>query len=906
MSHENLDEEIIVDYLEEFQDAARLGKDLEAAARKWSRRVPHEASEIEEALNRVIKAHTPVDSGRRDAAYRRKDHNWYRPFPDRDHFWPAFKKVIEKDLGPAVKDIDESSTQVLNGFRPSTEEQNSKGLVLGYVQSGKTTNFMSVIAKAADAGFRLIIVLTGITENLRQQTQDRLEDQLINPQAHLWLRLTDHDNDFSGDINGARLGNVNDRFIAVVKKNPHRLRRLNEWLIDNADVAENCPILVIDDEADQASINVSNHSKAERSAINRQIAQLLDRKRTVYTAYTATPFANILIDPNEGDDLYPRDFIVTLPEPKGYFGSRALFGRAPLNGESRDELEYELDGFDMIRTIPEDEVDGIRPGKGDEKGKPVVGGDQLKSSIRWFILASAARRARGQENKHSSMLVHTSMLTADHEDLRFQVEVELSKIRKEYEDGSDRSEWEAQWVDETARVPAEQFGLTPLSFSEIEPRITETLQAVQVVVDNGASANRLNYDNGVATVIAIGGNTLSRGLTLEGLVSSYFVRRASAYDTLLQMGRWFGFRNGYQDLPRIWMPDELRRWFYDLATIEAELRETLNVYMQYGESPLDIQAHIRLHPDMQVTSKAKMQDQRPASMSFSENKEQTIQFKEKDRVWLTRNLDAAKDLVSGIHKRGIPEEVGLFQNPVFRKVPNQLIQDFLDAYQIHEQPRLGQDNARLLKSYIRKEATAGRMLYWNVSFVTQEQFQDNEEVDLGLNHPIRTLTRTKLKTFPGADISIKALVSAEDRLNDVVFQSEADRTAFRSYVRKQVKENDKETEVRKLHENNVGPGIGHLAIYPIRKDSKPRNWDSLSDEKKLGLQRVPLDAAETVIGIGMFFPKSTSAESRVDYVSAPEANEEIREAYLRYDEEVDDINENDERVLEGSVDDNTQ
>ena len=216
-------------------------------------------------------------------------------------------------------------------------------------------------------------------------------------------------------------------------------------------------------------------------------------------------------------------------------------------------------------------------------------------------MATAARWARGQKNKHSSMLIHTSMLTSDHDELESLAKVELKDLKNQFEQG-DTGSWREQWEVESQRVQAHDFGLSPVSFEEMANELQGVLNTTEISVDNGSSDSRLDYNEGPQTVIAIGGNTLSRGLTLEGLVSSYFVRRASAYDTLLQMGRWFGFRNGYQDLPRIWMPDELRDWFHDLATVEAELREELDVYIQERTSPMEVQARIRMHPDMVITS----------------------------------------------------------------------------------------------------------------------------------------------------------------------------------------------------------------------------------------------------------------------------------------------------------------
>lgn len=911
MPERQLDEDLVLDFVEDFNDQSRLGRDLDATKKKFLRRFPDSQAAIEEAYERQRQALGFANRRHQIGAYKRekRGEHWYRPDVNVDVFWPPLRTIIENDLGDAIHSIDDSSTAVVNGLRPHQELQNTKGLVLGHVQSGKTTNFLSVIAKAADAGFRLVIVLTGITENLRQQTQERIDEQLINPQRQRWHRLTSVEHDFSGiDDNAAKLANHNERFIAVVKKNSARLRRLNEWLNSAADIVHQCPILVIDDESDQASIDVSPHTKSERSAINRQINHLLDHDITAYVAYSATPFANILIDPSKTDDLYPSDFIVTLPEPKGYFGSRALFGRAPLNGEDRSDVDP--DGYDMIRIISEEEVEGIRPGGKNDPDKAVVGGEGLSAAIRWFIMATAARRVRGQGNKHSSMLIHTSMLTADHEDLRIQVDHELSGLRSVVRSHTDLpSAWREQWEEECGRVPAETFGLPPVTFDDIAGIIPEVLRKTRLIVDNGTSTQRLDYTKGPVSVIAIGGNTLSRGLTLEGLVSSYFVRRASAYDTLLQMGRWFGFRNGYQDLPRIWMPDELNRWFHDLSTVEAELREELDVYVQEQASPIEIQARIRMHPDMMITSRAKMQDAVAAQVSFQGKKEQTIKFKEKDRGWLTANERAVKKLVREMQTRGIDEQTGAYGSPVFVGVPSQLIMDFLDEYSIHPETRLGKDNAKLLKKYIRKESENRRLRSWNVSFMTQS----NDElgtIDLGLKAEIPLLKRSKLVTSKEGEANIKALVTTQDRLNDVLRSTEEDRAAFRLEVEEEIKEaGSKENPVRELHDKHVGPGVGHLAIYPIQAKSDPRSAasaissaGSTSGETK-GQHRTSLDAATDVLGLGLFFPTSSAPDSAVDYVTAPEPDQEIIDEYRAAAEEVRALNEMDEAAMRSETDD---
>ncbi|MGV0410939.1 Z1 domain-containing protein [Corynebacterium marquesiae] len=890
MSEVHLDEESINYFLRLFSDNMRLGRDIEAEKEQALKFNRPQAGEIEEAFQRLQRQIGHVDERLAIGAYKRekRGENWYTPNLERDIFWPPLRKAIEADLGPAIKDIDKSSTAVMNGLRPvkKTANQKSKGLVLGYVQSGKTTNFMSVIAKAADAGYRLIIVLTGITENLRRQTQKRIDEQLIDLDKRRWTRLTDETSDFSGDRNWARIENSSERFIAVVKKNGPRLRRLNQWLSAAGTRADNCPILVIDDESDQASIDVSPQTRAERSAINQQISNLLEHDMASYIAYSATPFANILIDPSKETDLYPSDFIVSLPEPKGYFGSRALFGREPIGSESLKELD--TDGYDMIRTISDAEVEGIRLSKKQKEEQSIIGGPALTDAIRWFLMATAARWARGQKNKHSSMLIHTSMLTSDHDELESLAKVELRDLKNQFEQG-DTGSWREQWEVESQRVQAHDFGLSPVSFEEMANELQDVLNTTEISVDNGSSDSRLDYNEGPQTVIAIGGNTLSRGLTLEGLVSSYFVRRASAYDTLLQMGRWFGFRNGYQDLPRIWMPDELRDWFHDLATVEAELREELDVYIQERTSPMEVQARIRMHPDMVITSKAKMQDAVQRQMSFSGKKEQTIKFKEKDAQWLQNNLLAVRELMQSIQKRGIPQQTGVYESPVFLDVPYTEILNFLEKYEVHNDTRLGKDGSKLLIEYVKQESEEGRIKKWNVSIITQSKDRYGT-IDLGFGD-INMISRSPLADSKQGEANIKALVTTSDRLNDVIRKTKDERREFRDQMSASFKGGHKEAKVRQAHDNFVGTGIAHLAIYPISKDSVPRS-DSKQDHKRG--YRKPLEAVENIMGLGIFFPTSKADDSNVNYMSALEPDDEIMEQYRQADEEIRLVNEQDE------------
>ena len=337
--------------------------------------------------------------------------SWYAGPRTEDRNWPTLVSILEQD-GWRTEDIaavDAASTKVL-AHLPNPHgngEFHCRGLVLGYVQSGKTTNFTAVIAKAADAGYRFFVVLSGVHDALRQQTQDRLNSQLWEQHPELWNRLTNETDFRQTDNVDALLANQNQRVLAVVKKNVSRLRALRNWLRGaRPELLAACPILIIDDEADQASVNTAKPER-QPTRINRLIRDIVNGSpKAAYVGYTATPFANVLIDPQDYEDLYPRDFIVDLPRPEFYIGPEAIFGREPL------EFDAEVvddDGHDFIRSVPLDELGELRPKGASSRHEfePEVT-DSLDSALRYFLLSTAARRVRKKGNRHATALVHTS------------------------------------------------------------------------------------------------------------------------------------------------------------------------------------------------------------------------------------------------------------------------------------------------------------------------------------------------------------------------------------------------------------------------------------------------------------------------------------------------------------------
>lgn len=908
---ELLNDEELREYCEDLQLFIRGGLTVDAATRRLERIYGQnpKLSAAEALVRKMLNERGP--NGDIDqyitAIYDSNDvESWYAgPDLNIDTYWPPVRNNIADAIGSAVDSVDHASTAVIQSLRQANgpESFNLKGLVVGYVQSGKTTNFMSVIAKAADVGYRLIIVLTGMTENLRVQTQARLEQQLILDDYGKWHRLTTIDSDFSGDNNPQRLRDTDTRFIAVVKKNTTRLKALNNWINQAGILGESCPILVIDDEADQASIDVSPRAKGRRSAINQQISDILHRNKTVYIGYTATPFANVLINPNKTDDLYPSNFIHVLPEPEGYFGAEALFGREPLDGEERSDTHG--DGYDMIRIIADSEVADIKPptSRKDSQGWTAKIGFGLQDAIRWFVMATAARWVRGHTNKHSSMLIHTSMLTEHHLNLEMLVGEEIQKLKHTITADTIPYTWHHQWNSELDAVRASDFDLQPVSFEEIRPVIPKVLKKIRVIVDNAESDDRLIYhDDQPETVIAIGGNTLSRGLTLEGLISSYFVRQASAFDTLLQMGRWFGFRNGYQDLPRIWMPAELAGWFRDLALVEADLRQELGVYAREQYTPIEVQAKIRKHPAMMITARAKMQESIDVVASFSGQKVQTVRFKSGDPQWLQNNLDATWDLVESLQREDLTKDVLDNGTTVFRNVPTDLVLDFLSNYEFMESPQNGDARKPLVQRYIEDETRANTLRNWNISFFgLANEAQGTREIGPGLH--IHKVRRAKFDNGDSAEARIRALAPPLHRLNDLPVDNETRHRIIADVVAA-AKKNQTNLEglIRSAHDTHAGVSTAHLAIYVIDKDSKAPahagDYKPTSPLASIKPKSVDLDAADDIIGVAMFFPTSANPSSGVKYTTAIEPVAGVKEAYEAMDEEYAIAEDNDGKKLE--------
>ncbi|MFJ9947705.1 Z1 domain-containing protein [Kitasatospora sp. NPDC091207] len=765
---------------------------------------------------------------------------WYTGSQPKDKCWPAIEALLRKDgwPEPAVKSLDDSSYRIVSLLNhPRERAFSTRGLVVGYVQSGKTTNFTSVVAKAADRGYKLFIVLAGVHNGLRRQTQARLIQQLVEPNPTLWSQLTGPDKDFTPQENPASyFGKSNKTHVlCVVKKNAAVLRKLARWLDQASEYLQDCPALIIDDEADQATVATKS--------INPLILSIMESlPKCAYLGYTASPFANLLIDPS-AEDLYPKDFVVNLPKPTGHFGTEVLFGRYALDGEDPEQVD---DGHDMIRSIPEEDVPYVRPAtKADVDGFEPVITDSLREAVEYFWLATAARRVRDRGNPHNTMLIHTSVNTAVHNSFEWPLERLRDRSAEALADPDFVARLRGLWDRETARVAADEFHETKVAFDRLLPELPGVLASCRIIMDNSSSEARLDYENGPVVAIAVGGNTLSRGLTLEGLSVSYFVRSVSAYDTLLQMGRWFGFRNGYADLPRIWMTDELAGWFRHIATVETEMRRDIDVYMTEAETPLTFAVRLRTHPAMRVTAAAKMRGAVMAASSYGGKRVQTHYF-HTNAEWLRGNLAAARTLVTAAKTHSVRmEERPEDGRYILRDVPHELVTDFLASYQFHEKSQ--ENDGDLITGYIRKRVrTAGSLGRWNIAIVGHPRGTEDKPLTFAEGVTVGRISRARVTTTsPTPDFAdIKTLMSRRDAAVDLVGDT--------------AKLAEQEIKAERMRQF---PDHGLLVLYPIDKVSTP---DPSKQQR-----REPLNAEEHVIGVGLVFPEPRGLDSTVEkYISA--------------------------------------
>lgn len=573
------------------------------------------------------------------------------------YYWERYKKYLEevKHWNPRVTaKLGQVSDDILDQCGdPSGEDFHIRGLVLGDVQSGKTANYTALSNKAADVGYDLVIILAGIPELLRQQTQKRLDLEFCGRQSNLYLDpkstvkyvpvgvgrygnkktiacFTSEANDFNVGVlksNGLALDTVNSTILLVVKKNKTILNNLFVWLKHNNPLNANGQIakslFLIDDEADNASINTKD-PEADPTAINNAIRLLLSLfAKTTYLAVTATPFANIFINPVKASDLvikdkkgkiadtvanvpdlFPADFIYALDAPTNYIGAERIFS----DSADKQNMLEKIDKDKFLEMFPEKHKKELSV-----KDLP----DDLYEAAGYYLLANAIRDQRGDITEHRSMMVHVSRFINVQNQIAEILNTWLDQIKSDLRNYALLSPLKAEEIESihTLHTIWDKHALSEISKMRWEEILTKYLYRAVAPIDvravNGnTGTSSLDYDNHKddgLRIIAVGGNTLSRGLTLEGLMVTYFYRDTNMYDTLMQMGRWFGYRPNYEDLVKIWLSSDAIDWYGKIQAASQDLRSQIYKMKAAKLTPRDFGLRVRQDPgSLIVTARNKM------------------------------------------------------------------------------------------------------------------------------------------------------------------------------------------------------------------------------------------------------------------------------------------------------------
>lgn len=823
---------------------------------------------------------------------------WFQQWdPSTGYYWRRQREYLIDRLGWNQADIgslDDATDRILSHLeeaRPTGPALfDVRGLVMGFVQSGKTANFCALAAKSADAGYKLVIILSGIHNSLRLQTQRRINRALgldttgaPEPEpGRRWIGLTTPalHGDFRAGTIDANVLQGNEHVLLVCKKNASVLRRLTRWIENRA--PPSLPVLIIDDEADQASINTGGNRRPvqedsdlapddldnplqvedelDPSVINGLIRTLVRSfSKVSYVAYTATPFANVLInhlaiDRDVFQDLYPRDFIVALPRPNGYTGAERLFGRDALPGEHDGQPP-----LDLIDLVPDHEADLLTPrGQDVDTYEPVVY-PSMRTAFLDFVLATAARVQRSEGDVPATMLIHTHHRKPIQNRLGEHLRGFVSEIRQSwrYDRQAIRPELVQRWDSGFRPVIASVDINRDVRFETIEEHVDRFFRdPVPVLVLNSDSADELDYEaDPNLKAVVVGGNRLSRGLTLEGLLVSFYVRRTEYFDTLMQMGRWFGYREHYVDLTRIWTTEELSGWFRDLALAEEELRREIARYERENLTPLDFGPRIRSHPAMMITAQNKMGSARTVSQNYSGYMLQTTAFRLEDRAWLQSNLDAAHQLLADIGNPNHPSSVQ--SRPVWADVPWQTVDSFLSRYRFD--PR-GSHEMGAIRQYLQAQARQDELVEWIVAMpgLSAPDDQLGTEPLLAVRGvPANRISRTRLRNKPydiGTLVNPATLGGTARSGDEEIGLSDEQVAAARARV-------DQAVSFPRALRGQRSSRQGLLLLYPISPESSPR----AGTQSRLQLFDDPARDGITVVGIAIVFPASDSAAT-IEYV----------------------------------------
>ena len=758
------------------------------------------------------------------------------------HFWDHYEQYLKIKKGwpkGVVTKLDQFSSLVLSKMEDPGREGSwdRRGMVVGNVQSGKTANYTALITKAIDAGYKLIVVLAGVHNSLRSQTQERINEEVLGYDLDVIQKITGQETRIGvrtmfpshkpaytltssasdGDFNTASAGKAgvilsNDAppVVLIVKKWCSVLENIIRWSttfgqLDTKGrrIVQDIPFLLIDDESDYASVNTKKPKKDEFGNIikdqdpattNRLIRKLLQSfSKSIYLGYTATPYANIFIHkdnnhPIYGEDLFPKHFLVSLPQPDNYVGPEEVFGL-----KDDPDSDYEpVDPLPLVREVDDNESyipSSIKPADSVEKLP-----DSLRKAIKSFLLVCSARKLRASGTPHNSMLIHVTRWTKSQGHVKDLVEEELKLIKARVMSQTDKlddlkSLWEDDFIPTSEEMIQRDFKDAKVQpWNEIKDQLLDVIRNIKLKGINGEIGDTLDYRNAEhkvrervargekvpwqergVTVIAVGGDKLSRGLTLDGLSVSYYLRSSKMYDTLMQMGRWFGYRDGYNDLCRIYTTRQLSTWYTYIALANKELKAEFEYMHLINEKPESFGLKVRKFPGrLAVTSAGKSRDTKVIRIAFVGEFPKTIVF---DPRKSESNRKVLEEMISQIGRDPDVEFVPSKPRFQWKNVEPQIITTFLNKYGSHEDAtRL--NNPRKIAEYIDKQNRKDELVSWDVVLVSNTEDKKVHYAEIG-KYKVGSVRRKPSSSIAPDKIAIGTLTSpADEALDSARFRAE--------------------------------------------------------------------------------------------------------------------------------------
>lgn len=792
-----------------------------------------------------------------------------------------------------VRELDESTFKILDlcGNPMSNSNFDVRGLVIGDIQSGKTANYTGLINRALDAGYMFIIVLAGTTNDLRAQTQKRLDKEVLGCETK--------ENSQRGDAIGVGLLDLNDGHplklacncltnsnedgdmgefkstieigreipvIAIIKKNTSALDHLTNFIETNSAVKNslekkiNCPVMLIDDEADLASINTNPSEKIEyATSINRKIRKILNLcKKVSYVGYTATPFANVFIpaynvENTSDQDIFPRDFIVSLPRDDNYDGVRQFFDLGEYNEkEPKSDLYLKITDEEIKSTYSiysktkKSTVDTI----------PTHIPSSLTLALKLFLIASGVKVSRNI-NGHSSMLIHMDSHINYNSELKLLVQDEFESIISSfrfYEES--KNDFKILWDKYFKEISNNRLGISfNDSWEKVEKGINICISWFDenrnntVKLLNGKSSDVIDYDTlDHGLHIIVGGNKLSRGLTLDGLIISYYYRNTRAYDTLLQMGRWFGYKDGWLDLCRVFATTKVFNDFLSTSIALESFRDDVKEMNDLHYTPLQFGQKVRTSPKLLPTAVSKLRHATKANLSFSGTLQQTLNYDPKVNEYNRKVTSVFLNELSQKHE---------FENNdnsiVFRNVSVDDLLKYLKEYrECNDSGTNLRISVALWVKYIEKLRKYGELITWTVvlSSLTKSLY-NNKDYDLIGPFKIVKSSRSKNANSDDDDLfHVRVLTNPAD-FNNFFKNDDPLKKMAKSYNPKTKFDESIETRIRESF--NFKNGL--ITIYDFDYREHVEN----------GVGNI-YDNGSGIIGLGLWFPFSKDEENaNVEY-----------------------------------------